>query len=435
MRDIHKRWPYPKYLKDWIFENTDYKTRFTTKRARFVSCIEIYDGVPVKRIFAYLSKTKKLRKKDMMVKEVARVLERKTYIGMVTNHYLSGVKYVFWDEPDHFDHYDVNWTFYEKNMTNYQDILDRYDLRYTGWEQYKGTLDFVDYLELYLKYPKIELLSKAGLGKWIKYLRYLDMSKKSLAEIFKIKPDCVPLLKDPYFDFTDLMNCRRTGYSNLSLLKSYEGLNRIKRDLQGRYRQEFIQNDQIMEILGRRKTLEYVNAQQYHLSRGYYRFYLDDYIDYLKALAILGGLNDPKAIYPEDFQTTHNTATLKIKEEKDGILDKQILEKFDKFKKYEYRKDGLFIVPVKESKELYQESAVLGHCVRNYAESVAVGLTEILFIRKENEPDLPYYTLELKGTRVIQVRGQKNKLPEQDVDQFVDSWAKKFRFTRQAMTY
>ena len=434
MRDIHKRWPYPKYLKDWIFENTDYKTRFTTKRARFVSCIEIYDGVPVKRIFAYLSKTKKLRKKDMMVKEVARVLERKAYIGMVTNHYLSGVKYVYWDEPDHFDHYDVNWTFYEKNMTNYQDILDRYDLRYTGWEQYKGTLDFVDYLELYLKYPKIELLSKAGLGKWIKYLRYLDMSKKSLAGIFKIKPECVPLLKEQYFDFTDLMNCRKTGYTSLAMLKSYEGLNRIKRDLQARYREDQYQNEQIKDILGRKKTLEYVSTHR-QLSRGYYHFYLNDYIDYLKALAILGGLNDPKALYPQDFEMEHNRVTAKVEKEKDEIFDKKILEQFKKFQKYEYKKDGLFIVPVKESKELYQESAALGHCVRTYTENVAEGLTEILFIRKEEAPDIPYYTLELKGNRVIQVRGNRNRLPEEDVDLFVQSWANKFRFTRQVMNY
>lgn len=260
------------------------------------------------------------------------------------------------------------------------------------------------------------------------------MSKKSLAGIFKIKPECVPLLKEQYFDFTDLMNCRKTGYTSLAMLKSYEGLNRIKRDLQARYREDQYQNEQIKDILGRKKTLEYVSTHR-QLSRGYYHFYLNDYIDYLKALAILGGLNDPKALYPQDFEMEHNRVTAKVEKEKDEIFDKKILEQFKKFQKYEYKKDGLFIVPVKESKELYQESAALGHCVRTYTENVAEGLTEILFIRKEEAPDIPYYTLELKGNRVIQVRGNRNRLPEEDVDLFVQSWANKFRFTRQVMNY
>ena len=51
-----------------------------------------------------------------------------------------------------------------------------------------------------------------------------------------------------------------------------------------------------------------------------------------------------------------------------------------------------------------------------------------MFIREIEHPDIPFYTLELKDKKVIQVRGNKNKDPEQNIKDFVSKWAKIFDF-------
>ena len=68
---------------------------------------------------------------------------------------------------------------------------------------------------------------------------------------------------------------------------------------------------------------------------------------------------------------------------------------------------GLFIRLPNRLEELKTEGEVLHHCVGTYTEKVRKGETTIFFVRKIEEPDKPFYTLEWKG-RVLQCRGSHN---------------------------
>ena len=48
---------YPKGLKDWIIENTDYSYRVTNV-SRYVHYIQMFEGKPLRRVFAYRSESK-----------------------------------------------------------------------------------------------------------------------------------------------------------------------------------------------------------------------------------------------------------------------------------------------------------------------------------------------------------------------------------------
>ena len=100
---------------------------------------------------------------------------------------------------------------------------------------------------------------------------------------------------------------------------------------------------------------------------------------------------------------------------------------YKKHQKYIFENNGLLIRPVKEPSELYKESDALDHCVRGYDQNVAAGTTEIMFIRKKAAEDKPFFTLELKNKKVIQVRGKDNKDPDKTVEKFVSTWAENFR--------
>ena len=80
------------------------------------------------------------------------------------------------------------------------------------------------------------------------------------------------------------------------------------------------------------------------------------------------------------------------------------------------------IRPAKSTNELMKEGKELCHCVASYAKSVAQGTTNILFIRKIDEPDKPFYTLEFKSGKILQNRGYKNKLQTPEVLAFEAKW-------------
>ena len=77
--------------------------------------------------------------------------------------------------------------------------------------------------------------------------------------------------------------------------------------------------------------------------------------------------------------------------------------------------------------ELTAEGKDLHHCVGGYIRDMAEGETAIFFLRKANEPDKPFYTLELQKKRVIQCRTEHNASYDRnpDVKNFVDMWMEK----------
>ena len=95
-----------------------------------------------------------------------------------------------------------------------------------------------------------------------------------------------------------------------------------------------------------------------------------------------------------------------------------------KVEKYVFsdQETGLCIRPARSVAELVKEGKELSHCVASYAGHVAAGDTSILFVRKIEAPDVPYYTLEWKGKKIVQDHGKGNKLQTPDVLAFEKKW-------------
>lgn len=74
--------------------------------------------------------------------------------------------------------------------------------------------------------------------------------------------------------------------------------------------------------------------------------------------------------------------------------------------------------------ELRAEGTALHHCVATYDQRYAKGETAIFFIRRVDEPDEPYFTLELreKDLTVRQNRGLRNCGKKKEVQAFEDAW-------------
>ena len=76
------------------------------------------------------------------------------------------------------------------------------------------------------------------------------------------------------------------------------------------------------------------------------------------------------------------------------------------------------------AQEIKNEGAALHHCVGTYVDRVAKGQTHIFFVRRVEEPDTPYFTMEYNNGRVIQCRGNHNCGMPASVKAFVAAFEK-----------
>jgi len=88
-------------------------------------------------------------------------------------------------------------------------------------------------------------------------------------------------------------------------------------------------------------------------------------------------------------------------------------------------KEDLCIIPPKSIANLTREGSELHHCVGGFVEPIANGTTNVLFIRKKNDIETPYFTMEiLNDGTVRQVHGLQNCNPTPEIVQFLLRWAK-----------
>lgn len=142
-------------------------------------------------------------------------------------------------------------------------------------------------------------------------------------------------------------------------------------------------------------------------------------------------MTDTEIRWPERLRREHDRLALRQTAEKNAAeaakyrdISIRIGERAKKLAYLEFHSGGLFIRPTASRDELVAEGKMLHHCVGGYASSVAEGRTAILFIRREDEPDMPFYTLEFneKSGSVMQNRGSRNCDRTPEVKAFEDEW-------------
>jgi len=81
---------------------------------------------------------------------------------------------------------------------------------------------------------------------------------------------------------------------------------------------------------------------------------------------------------------------------------------FKDWERYKYSSGEFFITYPTGPCELVEEGIKLNHCVKDFIEKVSEGLTTILFIRKNEKPLSPFYTLEVRNGYIRQCHGFNN---------------------------
>ena len=201
--------------------------------------------------------------------------------------------------------------------------------------------------------------------------------------------------------------------------------------------------DFIYKTYGKSALIEQVCGSFYGTHRLFY-VASDWYLDYLLAISDL-----PEAkchgckVYikaeegkPMDtvLKELHNIYTAKhrayMMEQKDLKL-KENLEKYGKQAEEEYYfEDENYVTVFPKSLSDYSDEGVQMHnCVASYANQVAEGKTNIIFIRKKENPKKSYCTVEMKGNAIQQAYLHHNTLiteEDKDLNKFLKRWVEKY---------
>jgi len=136
--------------------------------------------------------------------------------------------------------------------------------------------------------------------------------------------------------------------------------------------------------------------------------------------------------WPQRLGSAHDQAMLQQKFTEDKELIPKFISRFEQLNKLAWENAGILIRPAKNQCELKLEGQFLHHCVAGYAKSHAEGKTAIFFIRKAEDPDIPWFTLELneEDYSVRQNRGKHNCARTNEVMEFENRWLAEIKARR-----
>jgi len=292
-------------------------------------------------------------------------------------------------------------------ILNMDVVIDKY-FPYCAWYQSEANINFWEYIQIYIREPKVELLCKAGYSGLVTCIRCLNTNEKSLNKILKVKPKWVEYLKGK--GYYHLMACRKPYCKTTKdvelvadTMHNNEAWTTMKYCPQGK------------EI----KMCQYLHEQAFFRTRMYK--------DYLYMAGKLGlPLEENKVLFPDDLVKAHDEATEQFEIFKQNEKNIAIKEGLKDLLKYIYDDGKYLIRPAESVQELIEESKQMKNCVRTYAENYAKGITAIFFIRQISNPDKSFVTLELKNKHVCQCLAYHNSKPTEEVMSFVKSWKKEY---------
>lgn len=317
------------------------------------------------------------------------------------------------------------------------------------WAKYSGLTEFINgsrhfdnsytvdwYLNKYRGNHGLEKIIKAGLVILAGQIVGTKQRRRGFRDdIIEIEDkattrEVLGLSKNQYRLFTSISN---PGYENLEIIKRSGDITRTDFAIISKWQNEEEYGGKIYDKLADMREYTTLRKLDRYLERQDIR-HIRDYFDYIRWMREMGyDLKNSYNLYPRDFAEAHDQKQIEYQRERSKI-EKERRKKFNKvlkemaksakdIKPLNLKIGEIFIRPPHELDELKIEGETLHHCVATYIDKVAKGETMIFFIRKESEPDKPYYTLEWKG-RVIQCRGMRNSNPTAEVKAFVEEFDK-----------
>lgn len=347
------------------------------------------------------------------------------------------------------DHYSI---FYKKVLLypgNLQEVLGDSIFKYSGIDLLANNLSLfnpLDYLILYIKYPQLEYFVKCGLHKYViqvtksdwdgncalspysenpsmKLNEFFGVSKTDFKMLVALNPSQLKLdmycqyLKNPATSFTELKWLE-------SLHLSHDSFNVLAK-ISSRYSANI------------KQMINYIKKES-HLNKMTISRLISFYNDYVNMADQLGlDLSHLQILMPYQLIKRHDELSFRIAKNKEKVETEQRIRDNAELSDlgeqlmttYGFESDDLIIRTPLSIEDFELESDMLGNCVgrdRTYINKHRFCQSYIFFVRKKEQPDMPYFTMEYspEKRKVLQLEGVRHCLPSDSVSSFVDEWKK-----------
>lgn len=191
---------------------------------------------------------------------------------------------------------------------------------------------------------------------------------------------------------------------------------------------KYMSPEQVMNYIQRQQAESYVGKKEVQV--------LEQYIDYMGMCKNLHkNMKDAMVYRPRELKRRHDEAVAELEQRKDELEAEKYSEKFSEAEavlrsvreKFEYTGSGYRIIVPQRIVDIVADGRALHHCAGatdRYFDRIKQEETYICFLRKEEEPDQPYYTIEVEpGGTIRQHRGMYDEEPEiEKIRPFLKEW-------------
>ncbi len=307
-------------------------------------------------------------------------------------------------------------------------------LKGTAWEylpveQAKKVepFDWGCFLAKYTNHRRAETLLKTGFTKLgveivLSYNDWgLDETQNRLHRILGVAPEEIEYLRSMNLGAEDLKNYKQLPQKSRPIVWDWVTKSEIK---------VVTDTAEVLKTVRIEKLKSYCEKQRGKFKKSSYRSeaaeFVATYRDYLDLVRKLNLRLSKSVLYPKDLIEAHDKAVSEVKMAEDAKIDEAIRTAASKWEKLEYATEQFAIMMPKALADVIHEGSELCNCVgENYPNRIRNGECLILFVRKASEPTKPYFCLEVRNKKVVQLRGYRNCDPPDDVKKFVAGWEKK----------
>lgn len=283
----------------------------------------------------------------------------------------------------------------------------------------------------YLEHPRLEHLVKTGFFNLARDMVYryhynnaaMDETQCRTHKILGVDAGDVDFLRGIDISSDELKRFQQLhGVKDKQRLFLWAQAHGITRDIHS-----------VLKYVTAHRLMKYVEAQYAKLSTGEtarryqsYQSVVSEYRDYLDMEARLNYATLNKSVlFPKDLHTAHDKAAAQLTTSADSITRRNFTLAYQRISAaLGYASGGMMIMLPSSPDDLTAEGRALQHCVGGYAGRVAKQECIIVFVRRCEEPEKPYYTAEIRDGRIVQLLGLQNCNPTPEVQAFADAWEK-----------
>jgi hypothetical protein len=157
-----------------------------------------------------------------------------------------------------------------------------------------------------------------------------------------------------------------------------------------------------------------------------------DLCTYNDYIVMVKKLDDTRNFRPnfntkDDIKEMHEAALSIYNVKQESYKAEAFQNSIKKIEKYQFDDEAFTVVIPQRPNDLAAEGLELHHCVKSYIDKVCNNKTNICFIRKTDELNKPFFTVEITNDGSIQqVHGfaNRNASTEPGLTEFVKKWAK-----------